>query len=175
MRSKTMSFLSFFAIVIAVVAVIKAANWLPRLFQADTLQTYASVEILKAKLNLKDLSVPSYFPQTVSWPPARILGQARPALDVFLVFNRTGADEPVLTIRQTSLPDKAVDPVIRLKDIRESVTYRLKNRNAFLEVGSCETGVECSRISWKENDRTTTVAMKSPPFEVIKIAESMIR
>jgi len=175
MRSKMVSFLYFVAIVIVVTVVLKSADLLPSLFQAGTLQRYDSIESLRSKLNIKDLSVPTYFPQTISWPAAKILGQTRPFVDIFLVFNRAGATDPTLTIRQTSSSATVEDPVIRMKDIRESVSYPLKNRTAVLIVGSCEDAAPCSRISWKENGYTLSVAMKSPPFEVIKIAESMIR
>ncbi len=175
MRSRVVSFLYFIAIAAAVVVVVKTVNWLPQVFQTGTLRKYNSIEALKAKLNVKDVYVPAYFPQSISWPPAEILGQTTPALDIFMTFKRAGAGDIALTVRQTVARSESADPLIRLVQVTEKVSYRLKGRNAVLEVGACKDNVECCRISWMEKEYTITVAMKSSPFEVIKIAESMIR
>ena len=45
---------------------------------------------------------------------------------------------------------------------------------SLLDVGTCKNDEPCSRISWTENDFTFTLTMKSPPFDLIKIAESML-
>lgn len=175
MRSKMSAFFSFLLIVAAVILVLKAMNWLPLMFQTDTLRRYGSVEEVKAKLNIRDLSVPSYFPQSITWPPSEILAQTRPFPAVFMKFTRAGKGDAVLTICQAASENFSPDTVIRIVQIKEKVPYRLNGRDALLEVGVCERGEPCSRISWSDERYKFVMLMKSPPFELIKIAESMRR
>ena len=57
--------------------------------------------------------------------------------------------------------------------VAESVRYQLRGRDALLEVGVCEENIMCSRISWNEKGYRISVAMKSAPVDLIRIAESM--
>ena len=62
-----------------------------------------------------------------------------------------------------------------LSRIKEQATYPLKGRSAILEVGSGVKGEPCSRISWREKDVRITVLARLTPFELMKVAESMLR
>jgi hypothetical protein len=64
---------------------------------------------------------------------------------------------------------------IKIIDVIESVSYPVKGRNALLRVGVCQRNEPCSGITWKEGQYTIHVLAKSTPFELIKIAESMLR
>jgi hypothetical protein len=70
----------YFAITIAIlIGVLKVSNWLPTVFQEGIIRKYGSIEEVKSKLRLRDIYIPSYFPQKFKWPPSRILdGGDRP-------------------------------------------------------------------------------------------------
>ncbi len=65
---------------------------------------------------------------------------------------------------------------ITLSEVKEQTQYRLKGRNVLLQVGTCDNEMPCSRMTWREdNGSHYTVLLTSSPFELIRIAESMIR
>ncbi len=174
MKSMVRSFFYFFLAAATVFVSLKALNWLPLLLQEDTMRRYGSVEEVRAQLNIGAVRVPAYYPQNISWPPSEILAQAKPFPAVFMVYNRAGSGDAVLVISQAAFGQAPLGSPLEIVQTKEKVPYRLKNRNALLEVGLCKKNEPCSRISWKEGDTSITVAMKSDPFELIKIAESML-
>jgi len=64
---------------------------------------------------------------------------------------------------------------MEISRVRERATYPLKGRSAILEVGFCGNGEPCSRISWREKNVRITVLARLTPFELLKVAESMLR
>jgi hypothetical protein len=92
-----------------------------------------------------------------------------------MVFHRADKKEEVaLVISQTSAEFFPGDAFITFDKITEAVPFHFKSRQALLEVGTCKKDEPCSRISWPESGYHIVLAMKSPPFELIKIAESML-
>jgi hypothetical protein len=160
--------------VAAVIIVLKTLNWLPMVLQQDTLRRYGSVEEVRAKLNIKDLYVPSYFPQSITWPPSEILAQAKPYPAVLMVFNQAGKRDVALVVSQSAAGTLSGNAFIKFVQITETVPYHFKAREALLEVGTCKNNEPCSRLSWTESNYRITLTMKSPPFELIRIAESML-
>lgn len=174
MRSRLRGILYFLATIAAVVVTLKLLSWLPLVLQKETLRAYNSVEEVRSKLNIRDLRVPTYFPQTITWPPAMILAQTKPYPAVVMVFNRAGKKEPALVVSQAASDAFPGNVFIPFGSIKERVDYRLKDRKAVLEVGACTGNEPCSRLAWTEDASRITLTMISPPFELIRIAESML-
>jgi len=168
----------FFYLLIAVAAVLvtlKTLNWLPTILQKDMLRRFDSIEEVRAKLNMRDVYVPSYFPESITWPPSEILAQTKPYPAVLIIFHAPKTRDATLVISQAvsdAFTDNSLIPLVR---IARAVPYDLKNRKALLEVGTCANTEPCSRLSWTENSYRIRLVMKAPPFELIKIAESMLR
>jgi hypothetical protein len=168
--------LFYFTVTIAIlVGVLMVTNWLPTVLQEGAMKRYSSIEEVKSKLGIKDIYVPTYVPQSIAWPPSKILAQSRPFTAVLMEFTHGKTGDVDLVISQVadrgSLPEKK----IALVQIREKTNYPLKGRTALLEVGLCKNDALCSRISWHEGNYTITAAMKAAPFELLKIADSMLR
>jgi hypothetical protein len=174
-RAKIRSFLYFLLAVAAVFVVLKTLNWLPSVLQKDTMRRYGSLEEMRAALNIKDMYVPSYYPPSISWPPSEILAQAKPFPAVIMVYNRAGSGDAVLVVSQAAAERPFPDAAVKIVQSKEKVPYLLKGRNALLEVGLCRNAETCSRIAWNEGGTAIAVTMKSTPFELIRIAESMLR
>lgn len=175
MNARVRGFLYFFLTIAAVIVTLLILNWLPLIIEKDTLRLYASVDDVRSKLNRKDLHVPSYFPQSISWPPSTILAQSVPYPASVMVFNRAGSTEPALVVMQAESSDFPGNGYIELRQIREKVIYKLKGRNAVLEVGTCGSEEACSRLSWSEGRSSIVVTMKAAPFDLVPIAESMLQ
>ncbi len=175
MRPRVHGLLYFLLAIAAVIIALQILHWLPMVLQKDTLRKYGSVEEVRTKLNIKELYVPSYFPQSITWPPTEILAQARPYPAVLMVFNRAGTQDATLIVSQAASDAFPGHILITFDRITENVPYLLKDRKAFLEVGTCKNADSCSRLTWTEGTSRITLTMKSPPFELIRIAESMLR
>jgi hypothetical protein len=142
--------------------------------QKDMLRKFDSVEEVQSKLNIRDLHVPSYFPQSIMWPPSEILAQAKPYPAVLMIFNDAKTRDVVLVISQAASDTFSENSLLSFVQITRKVPFDLKNRKALLEVGMCKKDEPCSRISWTENNYRIVLTMKSPPFELIRIAEGML-
>ncbi|MGE5174349.1 MAG: hypothetical protein ACM3MD_11045 [Betaproteobacteria bacterium] len=174
MRAKASGFFYLLLTVAAVLVVLRTLNWLPTMLQKDMMGRYGSVEEVRSKLNIRDLLVPSYFPQSIAWPPSEILAQAKPYPAVLMIFKAAKEQDVVLVISQAASDTFSAKALIPFVQITRTVPYDLKGRKALLEVGTGKNEEPCSRLSWAENNYKIILTMKSPPFELIRIAESML-
>jgi hypothetical protein len=175
MRKIIRSLLSFGAAVGLLVVVLQLLNGMPLLVQKDLLRTYGDLDEVRSALRIAPILVPSYFPQDLSWPPEAILAQGRPFPAVIMEFGRAGVRETALVIVQADAGRAVGGGRIRIGHVRESAGYSLKGRDAVFDVGACRDGGPCSRISWREGRYRIDVTARSAPFELIEIAESMVR
>jgi len=173
--NKTLSRVLSFSVTIGLLIVaLKFMNWLPLVMQHDAIRQYKTVEEVRSALNMKDLYVPSYFPQQISWPPAAILAQSRPFSAVVMEFTRADKRNTVLVISQSEGKALNVENPIEIRAVTEKVPFTIQGRDAVLTVGSCGNDEPCSGMTWIEGKYTMTVFMKSTPFELTKIVESML-
>ena len=156
------------------VLTLKFLNYLPMAIQSDTIRRYQSIDEVRSRLNIRDIYIPSYFPQGLVWPPSEILAQGTPFAAVIMAFNSAEKEDIVLIISQSASANFKPDEKIRMQRIKDRVDYPLRGRAMMLEAGVCINGGPCSRVSWAEEGYTITVTAKSEPPELVKIAESMI-
>jgi hypothetical protein len=174
LRRKALTLVLFLAIVGILVLLIRVSNWLPLAMQKESLRSYRSIEAVQAELRLPHIYVPTYFPQTISWPPAYLFAQAKPFPGVLMSFTRAEAPRDVLVIAQSRAESFSRLIPCPLEHISAEVWYDFHGRKAFLEVGLCKDEEPCSRIRWHENGSYISVFMRDAPFELIRIAESML-
>ncbi len=174
MRKKVLGFFYFAATVTILLVILKVTNWLPTVFQEGMMKKYSSVDEVRSKLNVRDIYLPSYIPQNVKWPPSRILAQSRPYFAVLMEFSIGETSDTGLVISQVGGGGPIPEEKLVLTQIKERATSPLKGRTALLEVGTCKDDLPCSRISWDEGKYRMTLTMKAPPFDLLKIADSMI-
>jgi hypothetical protein len=160
------------------VIALKALNWIPLIAQKDLMRRYGDFEEMRTSLGIREIFVPSYFPEEFRWPPSGILAQRKPYPAVIMEFEWGGEGtirEVGMMIYQAARDDFSPGGPLKISRIREQATYPLKGRSAILEVGSGVKGEPCSRISWREKDMRITVLARLTPFELMKVAESMLR
>ncbi len=175
MRKKLISFISFAVTIAVLIVVLKIINWLPIMVEKGIMRKYSSVEEVRLKLDIRDIYVPSYFPQRFTWPPSEILAQSKPFIAIVMEFRDIEKGDIALIISQAASPDFVPQKKIKILQIREKVNYNLKGRDAILEVGECKNDEPCSQILWDEGKYRMYIVMKSTPFDLIKIADSMIQ
>lgn len=173
-KKHVFSFLLFAMIAGVVLVLIVFANWLPLTLQKETLRRYSGIEEVKIALPGLHVYVPTYFPQTISWPPEQVFAQKIPFPWILMKFRQRGGPDDGLIITQSRSDHAPRHKPGALDQVTEKVSYDLRGREAVLEVGLCSTGEQCSRLSWPEGEYRLSVFMTSGPFELIKIAESML-
>lgn len=173
---KTMRGLLWFTIMAGgVIALLATVNWLPSLTQKDFARQYGSVEDAKRSLGLDNVHVPAYFPEGISWPPSLVLAQKKPYKAVVMEFKDTESMKTKLIVIQSSMQGSDVQlQRITLSELKKETQYHLKGKIALLQVGTCDNKMTCSRMTWQDHSLHYTVLFMSSPFELIKIAESMI-
>lgn len=176
MRRKIIGFLSFGLMLAVLIGTLKLVNWVPSTVQEGFIREYKSIEDVKSQLKIKDIYVPSYFPQSFRWPPSVIWAQTKPFTAIVMEFKNLEKGDVGLIISQVAAGARFIpDDKIRMAQVREKVNYSLKGRKVFLEVGTGRGDEPCSRLSWTEGQYRITVIMKSRPFDLLQIAESMVR
>jgi hypothetical protein len=177
MRKRIIGFLFFGATVAVLIAALKLINWVPSVVQEGFVRQYKSVEEVQSKLKIKDVYIPSYFPQSFKWPPDTIWAQTKPFTAIVMEFRHQETGGIGLVISQVASGARFISGnKLRMAQVRERVDdYPLKGRKAVLEVGTGKNGEPCSSIAWTEGKYRLTVVMKSAPFDLLKIAESMVK
>ncbi len=178
MRNKAFGALAFAVGLAILVIALKSLNWIPLVAQKDLMRRYGDFEEMRTALGFRQVFVPSYFPEDFRWPPSGILAQGKPYPAVIMEFERSGGGktrEVGMMIYQAARDDFSPGGPLIISRIREQATYPLKGRSAILEVGAGVKGEPCSRISWREKDVRITVLARLTPFELMKVAESMLR
>ncbi len=174
MNKKLTTVSTFFLAIGAVVVTLLVLNWLPLVLQKETLRQYGSIDEVRKTLNRKDIKVPAYFPQQITWPPLTILAQSKPHFAIITNFTRANKRDIALVISQSEGPTMNIEDPIRITTIKEKVRYTLQGKETMLTVGTCKNDEPCSGLTWTEENQTITVLLKSNPFELIRMAESMI-
>lgn len=175
MGRKFVQYLLFAGTIAAIVLFLQIMNWIPGIMQQDSMRAYSNIDLIKTKLQIKEVYVPSYFPKQFRWPPSEILAQRAPYEAVIMEFRDERTGETILMTSQTAKGRRpAWEKKIVIQKIKEQVPYQFKGRDAQLTVGQCSSGDSCSGISWDEGNYQIDVLMKSGPFDLIRIAESMI-
>lgn len=174
MARRLPNYLLFAAAIAILLGALKLAGWLPLLAQKDLLRAYKSVEDVRSELSFRQIYVPSYFPQNLSWPPSAVLAQAKPFPALIMEFGQAEGKSAGLVISQSLSETFRTDGKIRITRLKEMVRYPLKGRDSLLEVGTCGNEDPCSRVSWKEGTTYISVMARSSPLELIRVAESML-
>jgi hypothetical protein len=157
-----------------VLAFLIMVNQLPSLVQKDFPRQFVSLDEAKRSIGFDNVLVPAYFPEGISWPPSFIFAQKRPYKVLVMEF-KDALGTPTLIIIQSTISGNITQfQRIKLAVVKQETEYRLKGKNALLQIGTCDNTVPCSQIAWQDRGESCTVLLMSSPFEAIKIAESMI-
>jgi len=175
MKKNIRDLLLFSIVIAAVVGFLWFFNWLPFYIEQGIARRYSTIEEVKAKLKLKEIFVPSFFPQQYVWPPYEIIAQTKPFTSVIMKFGSINRKRDALVICQVSAAATVPDCFPKMTQITESTAYKMKGRRAILEVGACGHNEACSRMTWLEGRYRITVAVNAQPFDLVKISESMIQ
>jgi len=174
MRKRLLGLVIFIVAVAALIGSLRVLNWTPGILQEGLPSVYSSIDEVRSRLHIRNIYIPSYYPQGLHWPPGRIVAQSKPYSMVLMEFMQLENSSVSLAISQTELPHQPPRVAIEMIQTNERVNLPLKGRKALLEVGLCRSNEQCCRISWNEPPYHIAVNMMAPPSEILKIAESMV-
>lgn len=175
MNKEILKFFYFVLTIVILIAALKIANYIPVALQKDTIRRYHSIEDVKSNLNIREILIPSYFPQNFVWPPSGIFAQKKPFAAVVMEFKHAQNGDIALVISQADSKNFKADEKIKIVQIKEKISYPLKGMTVVLEAGVCKNEEPCSRITWDKGRYRITVTARTSPPELLKIAGSMIR
>ncbi len=167
-------FFSLAVMVLVIVVALMVANWLPGTIDDTLMREYQGIDEVRENLRIRTVFVPTYFPETVSWPPSKVLAQTNPYDAVVMEFEGSTSGELLLVLSQSASDAFMPFERLRMDKVAERSTHEFKGRSAELSAGRCTGGLRCSMISWSEDAYYIKVIMSGDPFELIAIAESMV-
>lgn len=166
---------SFLGAILLLIVSLMLLNRLPASVQSDTARSFRTVDEVRSELRIREVRVPSYFPQRITWPPARILAQNIPFPAVLMEFRAAGTDRIALVVVQSENEHFGKNASLRMEQIIERVPHTVRGTAMQLVVGSCGRGLPCCQLAWADGVQRFMVITTESPFELVKIAESMIR
>jgi len=169
MRLKTA--VLFLVTVGAVVLVLMVVNWFPLAVKKDTVRRYSTLEGVREELGRRDIYLPSYFPQSLRWPPSEIYASK----DVLLMhFTHRETGELILSLSQTARGAGPLSSRIEPERIIKEDTVLLKGREVRLSLAVCGDGRPCNKALLGEGGYTFEVIFRGPVEELRKITESLL-
>ncbi|HHN64361.1 MAG TPA: hypothetical protein ENK09_03245 [Nitrospirae bacterium] len=166
-------FFYFLILVVAIVGLLKLMNLISGNLHKGYLGEFKSYEEVERVLNIKEIFRPAYLPQNMLWPPAHIFAQSSPYVTIISEYSDKDSGEIALLIIQTEGRAYYRRKELELVEVKEKTSYSINNVKGELEVGTCGDGSPCSRLSWQADRYRLVIALKAPPFELLRIAESI--
>ena len=158
----------------ATAAVLRAVDALPAYLggAARGVERFHSVEEVERRLRER-LLLPSYFPDTLRWPPARIRLHTGPPPSVVLTFADRGG-EPWLVVFQSfgalGTPPPQLLPAGR---VLQTVTVPLHGTQAALSRVLDGDGRLWHELGWSTGERRIVLRSRGPVDELLRMGESV--
>lgn len=166
---KIKSVIRFGSSVILFIIALWLINLLSGELEKDTLRSYKTIDEVRTILD--DIIIPTYFPESLLWPPSRLLASKRPYRTVIMEFRDKNKNLHLVITESEKDDIKASD--LYLTEVHETLQHRIKNRNVLIITGKCNKE-RCSKIFWKEGRYFINITIRSDPFELLRLAESMM-
>ncbi len=158
----------------ATAAVLRAVDGLPAYLGGARRgeERFDSVEAVERRLGER-LWLPSYFPDSLRWPPAGIRVHAGPPPSVVLTFTDRGG-EPLLLLVQ-SLRGFGTPPpeLFPGGGVLQTVTVPLHGAPAALSRVVDGDGRVWHELGWSTGDRRVVLRFRGPVAELLRIGESV--
>lgn len=163
-------------LIVFIVGVIFSANLLPQLAHKGFLTSYKSIEDVKTTLKIDKLTLPTYFPEDIAWPPTSIYAQKTPffAIVMQLPSKTTNQTALVIVISEQNTAIKELD-TIRFVIVTEEAEHIVKSQKVLIQTGKCDKNQDCSKITWMQDKLYYLLSAYSNPIELLRIAEGMIQ
>ncbi len=159
----------FLLTVLAITALLMVFNWLPQAMGGRGTVVHMNFESLPRKLAYR----PSYFPESLQWPPAEILTRDKGA-SLLMHFNSRHDGRVELSVAQAANPEDLIPSRIEPYQIITQKRIPFHGQEALLITATCRDGSPCNRISWQEGETSVALSFRGPEQDLLRIAQSVI-
>jgi len=158
----------------ATAAALRALDALPAYLggAARGVERFHSVEEVERRLRER-LLLPSYFPDTLRWPPAEIRVHAGPLPSVALTFAGSERDARLVVFQSfgaLGIPPPQLLPAGR---VLQTVTVPLHGTQAALSRVLDGDGRLWHELGWSTGERRIVLRSRGPVDELLRMAESV--
>jgi len=145
----------------------------PSFISSPALKEYTSLEAAEAELGFK-ITLPTYFPSYLGWPPSGIRGQLKPVPLVHLIFLSSDQSTEALLLTQIASDRKDLTQGLPwMRTILEKRPVNISGSQGELVVGRRDDGELVNGVYWTTEGRYFAVVMSQPVREVLILARSM--
>ena len=109
----------FAALAVGLLIMLLLLNWLPGTVDKGGMKHYAGVDELRRESGFGAIIVPSYFPESIKWPPTSVLGQKRPFMATIMEFEGNDG-RPTLIISESGSPEFRPGRMARFMELRST-------------------------------------------------------
>ena len=148
-------------------------NVLPLYINKNLLREYKNINELKNSLKIQNLPLPSYLPDSINWPPSKILGQSTPYLAIVLVLNSNIKNEPILYVGISESKIFKYPDIICSCNNSKSFTTNINGHPAKLKAGFCDEIINCSEIIIDNGKYQIVLKSKMQLPILLRISESI--
>lgn len=135
--------------------------------------SYSSVNDAERALGVS-LTIPSYFPDYLSWPPKSVLGQKRPYPAALIAIASQIDDKEVLWIFQSAgSQEESSLPMPKPAVVYQKAVANINSIAGELVTGKSATGAFLYQVSWREGETRHTVIATLPLSETLDMTRSM--
>ena len=159
--------------VVAMAVLLMVFNWLPQAMGGRGTVVHTSFESLPRRLALSGVYRPSYFPESLQWPPAEILTREKGA-SLLMHFNSRHDGRVELSVAQAASSESLIPSRMEPYQIITQKQIPFRGQMAQLITATCRDGGPCNRISWQDGEASLALSFRGPEQDLLRIAQSVI-
>lgn len=156
-------------------AALAAADRLPALLSGAThgARVYRTLEAAESVLGAR-LLIPSYYPDTLSWPPSRIEVAPGPPPVTAIHVTRRDRDREVLVVCQsTGVPADPPGWLLPPLEVLQEVEVEVGTRKGRLVRRLTPGGLVVHDLSWTQGERRFTLRYEGAVEDLLRMAHSL--
>jgi hypothetical protein len=168
---------SWLLVVAAVALGLQAADHLPPLLSGTPhgVRVYASAAEAERALDAR-IWLPAFYPDTLQWPPARIVAWPGPPAMVALHVNARGSRREILVLVQSiGTPATPPDVLLPAAEVLTTADVVVGGRPAVVTRAVAPDGEVVHDVRWDHGDRRIVMRYRGPVEDLLLIAESLER
>ena len=119
------------------------------------------------------LLLPAYFPDTLVWPPSRILGRTRWPEALLLAFDSRQTRDAAFLLCQSWSSRRCPASLLAPLEVFHEVEARVGARPARVSAGRTASGEAWEQVDLDWNGRVVTLRLRGRTLDLLRIAESL--
>lgn len=158
---------------LAVFLFLRTCNFLPLALDQRGMRRYSSLEDVERVLQVRQIILPSYFPDDIAWPPREIIAGRVPDAIIILHFEHQRTGDLIMALAQIQgeqpLPPLRLAPVVSLGS--QPIVH--DEWKGVLELGLCEDRKPCNTLDLRQGTHRIRITARLAQGALSKMAKSL--